>query len=186
MIGFGGIRGSILNFRIGFLSSIGGRLPCPCLPTPFRILRNPKPACTGQKAGPGTEWPASRHRIASVFASRGRIAEDFRSETRVARIFASHRIATSVFSTRRHSHRIAARIVRYSENSRGLWLFPGSVRGFSRKTPGKSRENCWKNFPETRNAANSRISGHRERQTCWEPWVDTAWTLSTPSARGVF
>ena len=38
-IGFGGIWGSILNFRIGFLSSIGGRLPYPCLPTPFPILR---------------------------------------------------------------------------------------------------------------------------------------------------
>ena len=33
-------RGSILNFRIGFLSSIQGRLPYPCLPTPFPILRN--------------------------------------------------------------------------------------------------------------------------------------------------
>ena len=32
-------RESILNFRIGFLSSIGGRLPYPCLPTPFPILR---------------------------------------------------------------------------------------------------------------------------------------------------
>ena len=46
-----------------------------------------------------------------------------------------------------------------SENSRRLWLFPGSVRGFSRKTPGKSRENCWKNFPESRNATCSSISG---------------------------
>ena len=46
-----------------------------------------------------------------------------------------------------------------SENSRRLWLFPGSVRGFSGKTPGKFRENCWKIFPETRTAANSRISG---------------------------
>ena len=26
----------------------------------------------------------------------------------------------------------------FSENSRRLWLFPGSVRGFSGKTPGKS------------------------------------------------
>ena len=32
-------RQSVLNFRIGFLSSIGGRLPYPCLPTPFPILR---------------------------------------------------------------------------------------------------------------------------------------------------
>ena len=44
-------------------------------------------------------------------------------------------------------------------NSRRLWLFPGSVRGFSRKTPGKSRESCWKKCPESRNATNSRISG---------------------------
>ena len=34
-----------------------------------------------------------------------------------------------------------------SENSRRLWLFPGPVRGFLRKTPGKSRENCWKILP---------------------------------------
>ena len=33
------LRQSILNFRIGFLSSIGWRLPYPCLPTPFPILR---------------------------------------------------------------------------------------------------------------------------------------------------
>ena len=32
-------RQSILKFRIGFLSLIGGRLPYPCLPTPFPILR---------------------------------------------------------------------------------------------------------------------------------------------------
>ena len=47
----------------------------------------------------------------------------------------------------------------FSGNSRRLWLFPGSVRGFPRKTPGKSRENCWKIFPESRNATNSRILG---------------------------
>ena len=33
------------------------------------------------------------------------------------------------------------------------------MREFWRKVPGKFRENCWKNFPESRNAANSRISG---------------------------
>ena len=33
-----------------------------------------------------------------------------------------------------------------SENSRRLWLFLGSLRGFPRKTPRKSQENCWKNF----------------------------------------
>ena len=46
-----------------------------------------------------------------------------------------------------------------SENSRRLWLFVGCVRGFPRKTPGKSRENCWKKIPESRNATNSMISG---------------------------
>ena len=39
---------------------------------------------------------------------------------------------------------------------------PGSVWGFPRKTPGKSREKCWQNFPEASNAANSRISGTRK------------------------
>ena len=34
--------------------------------------------------------------------------------------------------------------------------------GFSRKTPGNSRENCWKNFPESPNATNSRMSGTRK------------------------
>ena len=34
-------RQSILNFRIGFLLSIWGRLPYPCLPTPFPTLRFP-------------------------------------------------------------------------------------------------------------------------------------------------
>ena len=44
-------------------------------------------------------------------------------------------------------------------NSRRLWLFAGSVQGFSRKTSGKARENCWKNCPEPRNATNSGNSG---------------------------
>ena len=39
MLVLGASRQSTLNFRIGFLSSIGGRLPYPCLPTPFPILR---------------------------------------------------------------------------------------------------------------------------------------------------
>ena len=30
--------------------------------------------------------------------------------------------------------------------------FLGSLRDFWRKVPGKFRENCWKNFPESRNA----------------------------------
>ena len=39
------------------------------------------------------------------------------------------------------------------------WLFLGSVQEFCRKVPGKLRENCWKHFPESRNATNSRIPG---------------------------
>ena len=34
-----------------------------------------------------------------------------------------------------------------SENSRRLWLFPGSLRGVPRKIAGKPREYCWKIFP---------------------------------------
>ena len=52
------------------------------------------------------EWPASRHRIASVFASWEGIAEDFRSENAHRQDFCipSHR--RFLFSTHR-SHRIA-------------------------------------------------------------------------------
>ena len=50
-------------------------------------------AKNGRLVTPGSEWPASRHRIASVFASWGRIAEDFRSENAHRQNFASHRIA---------------------------------------------------------------------------------------------
>ena len=59
------------------------------------------------------EWPASRHRIASLFASSDRIAEDFRSDNTHRQDFciASHR--RFVFSTHRRSHRIAPRIARY-------------------------------------------------------------------------
>ena len=58
------------------------------------------------------EWPASRHRIASVFASWERIAEDFRSENASPGFcIASHRHV--VFRTHRCSHRIAPRIARY-------------------------------------------------------------------------
>ena len=42
---------------------------------------------------------------------------------------------------------IMLRIRTFSENSRKLWLFPGTFWGFPRKTPGKSRDNCWKTFP---------------------------------------
>ena len=51
---------------------------------------------------------------------------------------------------------------RILKTPRRLWLFPGSVREFPRKTPGKSRANCWKKFPGSPNATNSRISGTRK------------------------
>ena len=50
-------------------------------------------------------------------------------------------------------------LVLESENSRRLWLFLGSLREFWRKVPGKFREDCWKIFPESPNATNTRISG---------------------------
>ena len=58
----------------------------------------------------------------------------------------------------------------FSEKSRRLWLFPGSVRGFSRKTPGKSRENRWKMFPETWSATNSRLSGTGKGKPAGNLW----------------
>ena len=73
-----------------------------------------------------------------------------------------------------------------SENSRRLWLFPGSVRGFPRKTPGKSRENCWKISPESRNATNSRISGTGKGKPAGKVGSTLPGTLSPPSGRGCF
>ena len=43
-------------------------------------LPPPPPEGTKDTEETGARWPASRHRIASVFASWERIAEDFRSE----------------------------------------------------------------------------------------------------------
>ena len=45
------------------------------------------------------------------------------------------------------AHTKGVRRVLRSENSRRLWLFLGSARGFPREISGKSRENCWKFFP---------------------------------------
>ena len=55
-------------------------------------------------------------------------------------------------------HGLLEKSLIFSENSRRLWLFPGSVWGFPRKTPGKPQENCWKVRPE---AANAKILGFR-------------------------
>ena len=143
-----------------------------------------------------------------------------------------------------------------SENSRRLWLFPGSLRGFSRKTPGIGNaslftkilftifvpinppppnqqnegfplefllegpqtelrtlsQNCeqtlqklrtkrimnkraflrespgklLEKFPRIAKCYKFQDLGHWERQTCREPWVHTAGTLSPPSVRDVF
>ena len=61
-------------------------------------------------------------------------------------------------------------------------LFPPLIRALLGKVPGKSLEKitriakCYKFWD----------FGHWERQTCREPWVDTAWTLSPPSVRDAF
>ena len=47
VVGFGGIQAIDTEFRIGFLSSTGGRLPHPCSPPSFLILREhegPRPS----------------------------------------------------------------------------------------------------------------------------------------------
>ena len=59
----------------------------------------------------------------------------------------------------------------------------GVCSGVPEENFGKVAGNCWKFFSESRNATNSWDFGHRERQTCREHLVDTAWTLSPPSVR---
>ena len=54
--------------------------------------------------------------------------------------------------------RVGPAISLWSENSRRLWLFPGSLRGFPRKIAGKSREDRRKTLRDLRNASNSTIS----------------------------
>ena len=58
----------------------------------------------------------------------------------------------------------------------------GVLQGNSGKVPGKLLEN----FSRIAKCYKFWDFGHRERQTCREPWVDTAGTLSPPSVRGVF
>ena len=74
----------------------------------------------------------------------------------------------------------------FSENSRRLWLFLRSARGFPRKIPGKSQENCWKMFPESRHALNSRISGTGKGKPAANLRSTLPGTLSRPSVRGAF
>ena len=61
----------------------------------------------------GSEWPASRHRIASVFASWERIAEDFRSENphRQGFCIASHRHLRAYPAPPLTSHRCPHRAI---------------------------------------------------------------------------
>ena len=73
-----------------------------------------------------------------------------------------------------------------SENSRRLWLFPGSLRGFSRKAPGKSGKLLENIFSRIAKYYKFWDFRHRKRQTCREPWVHTAGTSSPPSVRDVF
>ena len=65
-------------------------------------------------------------------------------------------------------------------------MFVGCVRGFSRKTPGKSKETCWISFPESQNARKKQDFGHRELQTCREPGVDIALDLVPAFCAGCF
>ena len=68
---------------------------------------------------------------------------------------------------------------------RRLWLCLGSVPEFCRKVPGKLRENCWKTFPKSRSALNSRISGTGKGKTAANVGSTLPWTLCRPSVRGV-
>ena len=70
-----------------------------------------------------------------------------------------------------------------SENSRRLWLFPGSFWGGPEETPGKSRE-IETNI--TRIGRCFTFQGHRERQTCHEPRVHTASNLAQTFRAGCF
>ena len=58
----------MLNFRIGFLSSIGGRtMSYPCLPTPFPILRKQVPG-VHRKRGLDTGWQKRLARVGERLA----------------------------------------------------------------------------------------------------------------------
>ena len=57
-------------------------------------------------------------------------------------------------------------------------VFAGVLEESSGKVPG--------NFSRIAKCCKFQDFGHRERQTCREPWVHTAGTLSLPSVRGVF
>ena len=76
-----------------------------------------------------------------------------------------------------------AAMVDYLQKTReGCGRFWGLFGGSWGKLPGKMLEKI------TRVAKGYQFWDfrHRERQTCREPWVDTAWTWPPPSVRGVF
>ena len=66
--------------------------------------------------------------------------------------------------------------------SGNFWNFSGVPEQTSRKVPGKLLEK----FPRIANFYKFQGFGHRERQTCREPWVDTALDLVPHSVWGVF
>ena len=61
-------RGSILNFRVGFLSLIGRRLPYSCLRTPFPILRFSELETCRDLSGTSDSQRDSRESIRASFA----------------------------------------------------------------------------------------------------------------------
>ena len=62
----------------------------------------------------------------------------------------------------------------------------GVSSGVLEENSGKVQGKLLEKF--SRNAKSYKFQGfgRRERQTCREPWADTAGTLSAPSVRGVF
>ena len=69
------------------------------------------------------------------------------------------------------------------------WLFPG-VSGVSSGAPGgipgKLREKCWKTFPESRNATNSRLWSTGKGKPAASLGSTQSWTLTQPSVQDVF
>ena len=74
-----------------------------------------------------------------------------------------------------------AHLIYVQKTREGCGCFWGLFWGFPRKTPGKSRENCWKKFPEWQNATNSRISGTGKGKPAGNLGSTLPGTLSPPS-----
>ena len=86
-------------------------------------------------------WRVSRHFLGSENRSRYRGVSQLQSHQ------SRYSVQLSAFSNAPFFEFLIL-----SETSRRLWRFLGSVRGFPRKTPGKSCKNRWKAFPESQNA----------------------------------